>query len=249
MELTDRSARRRTTSGVALLVGVVAAGVACGAALLLAGGAPSPAPAGLADPGPVVGWGRRAAEGVTLLASVFTVGALLVAGALAPPGSPTAIRARRAAAVAAWTWMATVLLTAVLEACDLAGVRLRDLDLAVLQGWLDQSSRLLPLMGAVLAGVIAASIPVATTRRGTQALLVLALLDAAVLGLDGHAARTASWCRAASWSTWSRRCCGRAALPACCSTSEATGPHSRWQRPVSAASPSPASSRRPAPGC
>ncbi len=188
MELTDRSARRRTTSGVALLVGVVAAGVACGAALLLAGGAPSPAPAGLADPGPVVGWGRRAAEAATLLASVLTVGALLVAGALVPPGSPTAIRARRAAAVAAWAWTATALLAAVLEACDLAGVPLRDLDLAVLQGWLDQSSRLLPLMGAVLTGVIAASIPVATTRRGTQALLVLALLDAAVLGLDGHAA-------------------------------------------------------------
>ena len=125
--MTDQ-VRRRSLTGSALLVAVaLAAGVV---ALLVGGGRPEPAPAGLPDAGPLVGWALPLVKLVVDLAAVATVGLLLAAAVLLPSAKDllgaAATRAARLAAVTGAVWSAAALALLVLTYADIIGVPLSD---------------------------------------------------------------------------------------------------------------------------
>lgn len=96
-EVAGPATRRR----VPLWLPAVAGGVLV-VALVIGGGAPQAAPAGIPDPGPVTGWGLPLLRLVTDLAAVAAVGLALAAALLLPAPSPQlrGERARDAASVA-----------------------------------------------------------------------------------------------------------------------------------------------------
>jgi putative copper resistance protein D len=114
---------RRPVAGLA-----IAAGVALGAVLVLAllvgGGAPTGTAGGLADAGPLVGWGLPVVTLAARITALATVGALLFAAVLLPgPALPAA--ARRAVRAASWwalAWAATTVTQVLLTVSELVGV-------------------------------------------------------------------------------------------------------------------------------
>ena len=98
---TAEVARPATRRRVPLWLPAVAGGVLV-VALVIGGGAPQAAPAGIPDPGPVTGWGLPLLRLLTDLAAVAAVGLALAAALLLPAPSPQlrGERARDAASVA-----------------------------------------------------------------------------------------------------------------------------------------------------
>lgn len=96
------------------------------AALLVGGGAPSPPPGGLPDPGAVTGWGLPVVDLAVRLLAVLTVGQLVFAALLATPTSqgpgPGALGALRGATWSAGGWAAAELVALVLTASSIYGV-------------------------------------------------------------------------------------------------------------------------------
>lgn len=171
---------------VVVVTTVVAAGLACLAALLLAGGAPRPNPAGLADPGPVVGWGLRATRLATLLSGVMVVGSLLVAAVLVPGDRDVRRRAGRLASRAAALWSAAGAAGFVLTVCDTAGVPLRDVDAGLLLLWGASGPAAAYLVVALVVGSVSVASARVDTARGAGLLLLLALAAALPVAVAGH---------------------------------------------------------------
>ncbi len=151
---------------------VALTGGALVAALLVGGGAPSPATPGLPDAGAVVGWGVPAVRLLGRLLAVLVVGSLLVAAVLVPAGEDlprSSARALRTAAAAAAAWGVAEVVSLVLLTGSLIGR----------PPW-----RLVP--ADVLAVVTA-------LPAGRDVPAVLLLLG--VVGLGARAARTAGQAR------------------------------------------------------
>ncbi len=178
--------RRRSPVPV-MVMAVVTAVCACLVALALAGGGPQPVPLGLADPGPIVGWGLRLARLFALLGAVATVGSLMVAAVLASAGDPQLRqRALRRTARAAWSWAAAASAVVVLTVCDSAGVTLSALDRDVLLAWSTNGQVLAALVAAVAAGLVAVAAARISSVRAARLLLAVALVSALPVPLAGH---------------------------------------------------------------
>ncbi|WP_112242437.1 copper resistance D family protein [Kribbella monticola] len=180
-------------------VGVVAAGtVVLVVALLAAGGAPKPLPAGLSGASMPVSWALPVLRLVADLAAIACVGALLAAVVLLPgDGGKLAgqgLRAVQDAAVVAGVWAVASLGGLVATAAVILGVPLSHLgEHAELAGGLNQVRALAVtiVLTAILAVVLSGCRTVATAR------VCLGLAAAALVGplLNGHGAieRTTFW--------------------------------------------------------
>lgn len=175
--------------GVAVAVGgLVVAAASGGVALLAAGGAPPDLPPGIADPGPVVGWGAPLVDLLGLLAAAATVGALLVPAVLSPGDLVSSARAGRAARCAAVAWTVMALLGHVLAVCDTLGVPLSGVPVDALLPWSAAGVATPALVVAPLAALVATGAGAAAGRRRAAALVPVALAAALVAPVAGHVA-------------------------------------------------------------
>lgn len=200
MTATDRTTSSAAPRNVRWLV-VAAAGVPLAVlllGLLSGGGGPQPVPAGLPDPGPLVGWGLPVAQLAMNLFAVGVVGALL-AGVVLAPGAGRSLsglgyRAIRACSGWAVGWAVSALMVFVLQMSDILGPppgQLLDLHTWVSYGLSVPQGR-----GALLVAAAALLIAVAARRTvrpsaGT-ALLLLALAAVLPPAFTGHSASAAS---------------------------------------------------------
>ena len=161
----------------------------CVAALAVAGAAPTTAPAGIPDPGLVVGWGLPLLRLVGLLAGVLTVGSLIVAGFLGP-GDVAVAGPRRAARRAASVWAASGVAGYVLTASEVAGVPLASLRWVHLDPGSAPASVPAPLVAALLATAVAIGAGpgagAASTRTRPRVLLLVGLAAALPVPVVDH---------------------------------------------------------------
>lgn len=175
------------------LVAVAAAALALG--LVLADGAYAPPPAGLPDPGPIVGWGAPIARLLTDLAAITTVGFVLAAAMLDPSGRDGVVsregrRDLRIAVVAAVVWAVLAVVQLFLVLANVLGMSLSQaLDPVVASTYVSEipSTRALLAM-AVLALVVAVGLAVTSTVGSAAGWLALAVVAAFLPSLAGHGA-------------------------------------------------------------
>jgi putative copper resistance protein D len=168
-------------AGVALLALVLG--------LLLAGGAPAPAPVGLPDAGPVVGWAVPVLRLVQHVAAVATVGALLV-GLLAGRDATVGRGEVAMVALPATTWALAALGSLVVGLAEITGRPLSTvLDPDLIRSYVEQvaTGRAL-LWTALLAASVTLAASAAHLMTGRAALLVLALSALVPTLRTGHAA-------------------------------------------------------------
>lgn len=183
----------------ALGLGVVTAGVVVlVAALVLAGGAPKPLPAGLTGAGQPTSWALPVLRLLADLAAIATGGAILTAAWLLPATerklSREGLRACQDAAITAGLWAVASVGLLLANASVILGVPLSQLAArAGDAGSLDQvrAHALTVVLTALLAVIISGARTVATAR------IALVLIAAALTGplLTGHGAteRTNLW--------------------------------------------------------
>jgi putative copper resistance protein D len=182
--------RPRRVAALGLAVGAML--VALVGALLLGGGAPEPAPAGLPDAGPGTAWAVPVLRLLQHVAAVATVGALL-GGLLAARSGPRAPGGTAVVVVAAGSWACLAVASVVVGLSDAAGRPLGTvLDLALVRAYTEQvaTGRAL-LQTAALAAAVALAAPVAVFVWGRAVLLVLALAALVPPLRTGHAATAA----------------------------------------------------------
>lgn len=183
----------RTRLLVALAVVLTSVGTLL-LALVLGGGGPQPPLPGLPDPGLLTGWGLPLAKLAADLAAAGTVGALLIAGVLAPgKGRDLSGPGYRALLAATWwavLWAAAVLTVLLLQMSDFIGTPVADvLDPVVLINYtrtVPQARALLVVAGLTVTLAIASRL--AFSRTAALWLLAVALLAVVPPALTGHAA-------------------------------------------------------------
>ncbi|MGR6920275.1 bifunctional copper resistance protein CopD/cytochrome c oxidase assembly protein [[Actinomadura] parvosata] len=173
---------RRIYAGAALIAaGLVLLAVALGAGA-------EPGIAGLPDAGPLTAWGLPLVRFCSDLCAVATVGTLLAAAVLAPPGSPERAACARAAGRWALGWALAIVASYLFTVSDVVAVPVPDLlaapallgsGLSILQ------ARVLPL---VLAVVVAAAVAARVPRLPKLVPLVLAVFGTLPVTYVGHAA-------------------------------------------------------------
>lgn len=163
--------------------------------LVLAGGAYQPEPAGLPDPGPLVGWGLPAVRLLTDAAALLTVGWLVAAAFLVPAGRDGVVsRVGRADLVrATWAgvvWAVLALTQAMFVLADALGLPLSGVlspGVVGTYGWSLATTRAL-LIEAVLALVVALAAALTASIGLAASWAVLAVAAASLPALGGHAA-------------------------------------------------------------
>ncbi|MEV8375236.1 CopD family protein [Kribbella sp. NPDC056861] len=186
-------------SGKVLAAGVVAAGfVVLLVALLAAGGAPKPLPAGLQGAGTPVSWAVPVLRLLADLAAIATGGAVLAAAWLLPQSdgklAKQGLRACQDAAVAAGAWAVAAIGGLLASASVILGVPMSQLAArAGDAGGVNQVRALAvsALLTAVLAVVLSGARTVATARIAL--VLTAAALTAPLLTGHGAIERTAFW--------------------------------------------------------
>jgi putative copper resistance protein D len=179
----------RWAAGTALVAGAVLVVV-----LVAGGGAPQPVPAGLPDPGPLVGWGLPAVRLVSDLAGVATVGLLLAAALLLPSPQDrlgdVPARGIALAAATAGAWLLAVAVETVLTVADIFAVPLgQAADPTILRSFLGQTSQGRALLVQVALLVVVAGLARSTvTTGGALAALAVAVVAWAPPALTGHSA-------------------------------------------------------------
>jgi cytochrome c oxidase assembly factor CtaG/putative copper export protein len=161
-------------------------------ALLLAGGGPEPAPAGLPDAGLVPEWGLRIFRLLLDLTAVLTIGCLVTGGVLLPsePGGALGSVARSAVGRAAgWAvaWAVTAAVSFVLTASDLTGAPPSELTTASLRTVAGTSEGRALLIAALLAAVVAVAARQVRSVVGAVLLVGVALAGLLPVGAAGHA--------------------------------------------------------------
>ena len=172
---------------------IALAAVAAVVGLYIAGGAYTPSPAGLPDPGPLVGWGLPIVRTATNVAAVLTIGWLVSAAFLQPSGKDGVVtRIGKShitwAGRAAWAWAALALAQAVLLLASVLGSSLADAtNPQIISTYIGElpSTRALLVM-SLLAAVIAIGCILTSKIGATAAWVVLALVAAALPALGGH---------------------------------------------------------------
>ncbi|AQZ63861.1 Copper resistance protein CopD / Cytochrome c oxidase caa3-type, assembly factor CtaG-related protein [[Actinomadura] parvosata subsp. kistnae] len=173
---------RRIYAGAAL----IAAGLVLLTVALAAGA--EPRIAGLPDAGPLTAWGLPLVRFCSDLCAVATVGTLLAAAVLAPPGSPERAACARAAGRWALGWAVTIVASYLFTVSDVIAVPVPDLlaDPALLGSGLSiLQARVLPL---VLAVVVAVAVAARVPRLPKLVPLVLAVFGTLPVTYVGHAA-------------------------------------------------------------
>jgi len=182
---------------IGLVLGVVGGSlIALVALLVLTGSDPQPLPAGLQDPGPVVGWALPVSR---LLSDVFAtaaVGFLLVSVLLLPSGERLeglAVQAVRLASLAAVIWLVSTLVQYWANVADLYGRHLTDVGLQQLVDF----ARIFPTGRGLLVQALAALVVAAWSFwtfavRQLAICIGIAVVGVAAVGLTGHSASSGS---------------------------------------------------------
>ncbi|MFC8923072.1 cytochrome c oxidase assembly protein [Cellulosimicrobium sp. NPDC057127] len=196
----------RTRAGVLALPLAVAAltglvGLVGGLALTGAAG-----PRLLLDPGPLARWGGPTVELVARSGATVTVGALVLASVVLPPGAALTA-ARRAATLAALVWAVAQAAVVPLSALDVAGDRGTGGALAALLA----TRPGVMLLGAALLAALTAALAGLASRSGSPALTgitaLVALVALAPVTGAGHAhgddgAGSALWLHVGAVAAW-----------------------------------------------
>ena len=188
--------RRRPRPALLLVaLGAAALTAAC-VTLLLGGGGPQPSVPGLPSAGAVTGWGLPAMRLLGDVAALGCVGALLVAGVLAPGGNgPLAgacVRAVSAASSWAAGWAAASALAVLLTVSDVSGAPVGQVvgpGAASLAWSLPQTRALLAV--AVIAAVLSVATSRVATTTGARCALAVAVLGLTPPLYTGHSAHAA----------------------------------------------------------
>lgn len=173
----------------------VAALAALLVALVAAGGAPQPVPAGLPDGGPVAAWGAPVMRLVFDLAAVATIGALATA-ALIPAGGRLAEPAWRAVRFATWsslTWSISAGVLGLFTVSEVLGVP--PVDVVGSGLWREYVWAMPQVRGLVVSAALGLVL-VAYSRsiarpRGVVALLLVAVAGLLAVLFEGHSAASA----------------------------------------------------------
>ena len=163
--------------------------------VVLSGASYEPAPGGLPDAGPIVGWLLPVVGALTFVCAMATVGWLLLAGFLDPAAGKTTVskRGRTAllrASAAAGIWCIISLVAAVFKLASILGI---DLGTAVgpstfiTYAWDIIDVRTL-LICALLAAIISVGAAISVSLNGTTVWFGLAVAAVAIPAMAGHAA-------------------------------------------------------------
>ncbi len=188
-----RTTAQSPATGIAVVFAALAA-VAAAVGVVSSGASYKPSPAGLGDPGAIVGWGLPIANAIMFGCAIVTVGWLLLAAFLDPDARQGVVsrRGRTAllrAAAAAGIWCVAALASAALTLADILGISLGS---ALHPGaittyvWDIQNVRTL-ILSAVLAAIVAIGCVVTVRLTTATAWLVLAAVAVGVPVLTGHA--------------------------------------------------------------
>lgn len=186
-----RPARLIPAIAVVAAIGIVVATLAWG------GGAPQPAPAGLPDAGPFVGWGLPVVALVARLASVATIGFLIAATFLLPNRGDeveglSAVAVGRAGLVAA-AWSASSFVQYAFTVADVFGRPMHAISFPLV--WtlaVDTSLGRALLVQALVAGLVALMCRWTVSVRQLAAWIVVSVLALLPVSLTGHSAATAA---------------------------------------------------------
>ncbi|MCO1593991.1 CopD family protein [Micromonospora sp. RHAY321] len=165
-------------------------------ALLLGGGAPTPSPAGLPDPGPVTGWGLPVARLVFDAAAVATTGLLLLPALFLDRSSRatgTWSAALKAASTTAAVAAVAVAAQIILCASDVAGRPISGLSSADVVRFLTTLTQGWALAAQMVIAVGLAMSLAAAARRdgaGEWPALITSLVLVSLPALVGHSAST-----------------------------------------------------------
>lgn len=163
--------------------------------VVISGATYQPAPNGLPDSGPLVGWALPMIGALTFAAAMATVGWLLLAGFLDPAAGAKTVshRGRTAllrASAAAGVWCVVSLVAAILKLADILGV---DLGTALepttftTYAWDVTDVRTL-LICSLLAAIISVGTAFSVSLNGTAVWCAIALVAVAIPATAGHAA-------------------------------------------------------------
>lgn len=176
-----------TSASVAITVMVLA--------LLLAGGAPSPAVTGLQDAGVITGWGLPLLRLALYIAAVGTVGLLCTGAVLITTGTVELedIAASTIRAASSWSaaWCACALGVLLLTISEIIGAPVWELPLEVLAQHATTSRGQALLLVAALVAMVSAGAACARSPRAARWLLVVATCGLVPMTLNGHAASAA----------------------------------------------------------
>ena len=183
--------RALPVGALSLAVAVVASAVG----LVIAGGAYSPAPVGLPDAGPLVGWLLPVLRVLTDAAAILVIGFLLSAVVLCPQGPEGLVTrpGRRDLVTAAWAavaWSTLALMQALVEVASVLGLPLQQ---ALTPGVLSTYAFDIPLTRALLitaaAALALACAAAVTASVGVTAIwLMVAVIIGCLPQLAGHGA-------------------------------------------------------------
>ncbi|GAA3525154.1 copper resistance protein D [Aeromicrobium flavum] len=197
MTVPDRGARPGAPVAGLGLAAVAGLGLLVLVGLLVGTGAtPQAPPAGLPDPGRVVGWALPVSRFLSDLLATVTVGFLLVAVVLLPSGERLeglAVQAVRIASRAAWGWCAAALLHYWANVADLYARPLTGVDVGQLIDFAKVFATGRGLLVQALAALVIALWASWTFSVRQLAICVpVALVGISAVGLTGHSASAGS---------------------------------------------------------
>lgn len=165
-------------------------------ALSVGGGAPQAAPQGIADAGPVVGWGLPLSTVVVQSAIVLVVGLLLAAVVLLPSSADDvqglSVDATRAASRLAWVWALGSLVVFWFTVADTFARPLSTFTLPLVTELLGTSTGQVLIFQAVAGAATAVALRWTLSLRALAVLLGLVLASFVPVAFTGHSAQSGS---------------------------------------------------------
>lgn len=165
-------------------------------ALSVGGGAPQAAPQGIADAGPVVGWGLPLSTYVVQSAIVLVVGMLLAAVVLLPSSADDvqglSVDATRAASRLAWVWAVGSLVVFWFTVADTFARPLSTFTLPLVTELLGTSTGQVLIFQALVGAATAIALRWTLSVRALSVLLGLVLASFVPTAFTGHSAQSGS---------------------------------------------------------
>lgn len=164
--------------------------------LVAGGGAPKTAPAGIPDPGKLVGWAVPFTKLLTDASAVFVIGFLAAAVFLLPSTQAEveglSVQSVRIAARWAVVWSVASVFYFFVKVADTFAKPLNGLSSAFVTGYAESSEGRAILLQALAAGLVAIAARWTLSTRPLAAILGLALAAMAPIALTGHTASSGS---------------------------------------------------------